>query len=101
MQGEEGGYDKAERANVLRYLVEEVGLNINQLDSDIPRHFHWGTPINYAAKHSHGARTVAWLLGKGADPTILGLDSGQDAEGIAGFEGSKETVALIQDWKRR
>jgi hypothetical protein len=95
------GYDKAERAKVLRHLVEEVGLNINQLDSDIPRHFHWGTPINYAAKSPYGARTVAWLLGKGADPTILGLNSGQDAEGIARYEGSKETVALVQDWKRR
>ncbi|KAH8696292.1 hypothetical protein BGW36DRAFT_380624 [Talaromyces proteolyticus] len=102
LQGEgEGGYGKEERAKVLRYLVEEIGLNINQLDSDSPRHFHWGTPINYAAKSRYGASTVAWLLEKGADPSILGLDSSQDAEGIAAYEGSKETVMLIQAWKRK
>ena len=27
--------------------------------------------------------TLAWLQEKGADPTITGLDSGRDAEGMA------------------
>ncbi|KAI1371277.1 hypothetical protein F4677DRAFT_315076 [Hypoxylon crocopeplum] len=100
-EGAEGFARRKERGQILRYLVEEQELDVNQMDSDIPAQMHWGTPINYAAKARHGIGVVKWLLSKGADPTIKGLDSGMDAEGIARtWAQSEEIVDLVKAWKR-
>ncbi|KAF2477448.1 uncharacterized protein BDR25DRAFT_205131, partial [Lindgomyces ingoldianus] len=62
---------KKQRELILRYLVDELRVNINQIDTDVPRgHWFYGSPINYAAKEKKGAAVVRWLLEKGADPTI-------------------------------
>ncbi|KAK8022128.1 hypothetical protein PG993_012895 [Apiospora rasikravindrae] len=69
------GGSMANRAEMVRFLVEERGLDVNGIDSDVshaPMKTHFGTPIAYAAGSLHGAKVVAWLLEKGADPTIRG-----------------------------
>ncbi|KAI1075942.1 hypothetical protein F5B20DRAFT_557623 [Whalleya microplaca] len=92
---------RRERERILRFLVEERGLNVNQMDSDVPAQMHWGTSINYAAKSRAGVGVVRWLLTKGADPTIKGLEDGSDAEGMAlTWAKSEEIMELTRNWKR-
>ncbi len=46
---------------MVKFLVEEVGLDVNGLDEE-GRPNHWGTPINYAAHASGGKEVVEYLL---------------------------------------
>ncbi|KAI0018008.1 hypothetical protein F4780DRAFT_752828 [Xylariomycetidae sp. FL0641] len=89
-----------ERARVIRYLVDDLHLDVNQMDRDIPVTFHYGTPINYASVRPGGAKVVEWLLGKGADPTIKSLEADQDAEALALSYGYHEVVEVIREWKK-
>ncbi|KAK7938117.1 uncharacterized protein PG986_014985 [Apiospora aurea] len=69
------GGKSAARAEMLRFLVEERGLDVNKIDSNVahaPEKGYFGTPIAYAAGWLHGAKVVAWLLKKGANPNIRG-----------------------------
>jgi len=96
---------KAERAAMLRYLVDELGLDVNQMDEPAPYSFlsHYGTPIHYAARWPTGAAVVKWLLEKGADPTIKNTaDPGMpwDAEHWAKVKGCDEVLKVIQEWKK-
>ncbi|KAI1398958.1 ankyrin repeat-containing domain protein [Hypoxylon fuscum] len=90
---------REERGRVLRYLVDGLRLDINQMDRDIPVTYHYGTPVNYAATRPGGAKVVRWLLDKGADPGIKSLEADQDAEGIARSNGCHEVVEAIQEWR--
>jgi len=106
---EQGGMERErvdeytrQREMIVRYLVDELKLDVNQLDTDVNRGWlHFGTPINYAARRENGARVVEWLLEKGADPRIKCLEEpGIDAERYARMCGSEEVVELILRWKR-
>ncbi|KAI5457008.1 hypothetical protein BGZ63DRAFT_395244 [Mariannaea sp. PMI_226] len=89
------------KVEMLRYLVDEVKLDVNAIDTDIPGHaWHWGPPISYAAGKPNGAAVVKWLLAKGADPTIKNLQSNADAEEVARSLGCIENAELINQWKR-
>jgi hypothetical protein len=83
---------------ILRHLVDELGLGVNAMDTDTPRGWlHYGTPINYAARHAKGVKTVEWLLSKGADPRIQSLDeSHMDAEAYARTYGCEETLEILK-----
>lgn len=60
-----------DRAEMLRYLVDKLHLDLNGLDSDTSQFEFWGTPLNYATRRGDSAvAVVKWLLTKGADPTI-------------------------------
>ncbi|KAI0005796.1 hypothetical protein F4779DRAFT_33598 [Xylariaceae sp. FL0662B] len=98
--GNEALPNHEERGRVLRYLVDGLHLDINQMDRDIPVTYHYGTPINYAAARPRGARVVKWLLDKGANPTIKSLEADQDAEGIARSNGCQGVVEVINEWKK-
>ncbi|KAI2615685.1 ankyrin repeat-containing domain protein [Hypoxylon sp. NC1633] len=89
------------RGRVLRYLVDGLRLDINQMDRDIPVTYHYGTPINYAAAQRGGAKVVRWLLDKGANPGIKSLEADQDAAEIARSNGCHEVLEVIQEWKNR
>ncbi|KAK7431851.1 hypothetical protein QQZ08_001469 [Neonectria magnoliae] len=89
-----------ERAGMLRFLVDELKLDVNAMDSDIPRHFHWGTPLCYAATKPNSEALVKWLLAKGADPSIKNTE-GIDAERVAKERNCDKIVALLQDWKSK
>ncbi|KAF2233961.1 hypothetical protein EV356DRAFT_533263 [Viridothelium virens] len=88
------------REDMLRFLVDEEGLDVNRLDSDTGRAMHWGTPINYAAQQPKGAGVLLWLLDRGADPRIPGVDGG-DAFDNAKTSGSEEIMALLAKWSDR
>lgn len=101
---------RREAGRILRYLVDELKLDVNEMDCEVrgqmPPQMHWGTPVNYAARERAGAAVVRWLLDKGADLTIGILecepDAGvyrYDAEDSAKASGSEEIVELIRKWK--
>ncbi|KAF2175310.1 hypothetical protein K469DRAFT_702328 [Zopfia rhizophila CBS 207.26] len=104
----EGDDDDAEyrqqRELILRYLVDELGLDVNQMDTDVPRgHLHYGSPLNYAAKEKNGIGVVKWLMAKGADPAIKSTDGGDlamDAEGYAAAYKCEENLEAIREWMK-
>ena len=52
---EGGDAEERRRADaMLRYLVEEQGLDVNAMDSEVPRVTNEGPPLNYAAKEPRG-----------------------------------------------
>ena len=102
---EESELDQRRRrvAEMLRFLVDEVGLDVNGMDTDTPMYrFHDGTPLNYAAKHKSGVAVVRWLLSKGADPTIPNLSgevSHWSAEQFAKAYECNEVLRVLREWK--
>ena len=90
-------------AEMLRFLVDDVGLDVNGMDTDTPMYrFHHGTPLNYAAQHKNGAAVVRWLLSKGADPTIPNLSgevSHWNAEQFAKAYECDEVLRVLREWK--
>ncbi|KAL1612955.1 hypothetical protein SLS60_001185 [Paraconiothyrium brasiliense] len=63
-------FHKKNRVEMLRYLVDELHLDVNGLDSDDQSQpSAWGTPLRYAQREREtGAAVAKWLLKKGADP---------------------------------
>ena len=51
----------AQRMVMVRYLVEEVGLDVNGMDEEGRPNFY-GTPVNYAAHSGGGKEVVEYLL---------------------------------------
>lgn len=99
---EESQVRRSERAEMLRFLVEELKLDINAMDSDVPdRAYHWGTPLFYAAVEDKGAPVVNWLLQKGARPTVDSLRGDADAERLATSLGCEENAQALRRWKQR
>ncbi|KAI8651540.1 hypothetical protein NCS55_01399300 [Fusarium keratoplasticum] len=90
---------KIAKLEMLRFLIEEVKLDVNAMDTDIPHHaHHLGTPICYAASKSNGEAVVRWLLEKGADPNIKNME-GADAEYVAKDHGCEKPLAVLKEWK--
>ncbi|RMJ18531.1 hypothetical protein CDV36_001821 [Fusarium kuroshium] len=90
---------KKAKLEMLRFLVEDVKLDVNAMDTDIPHHTrHLGTPICYAASKANGEAVVRWLLENGADPTIKNTE-GADAEYVAKDHGCEKPLAVLKEWK--
>lgn len=89
---------KQERAEMLRFLVDDLKLDINAMDTKVLRAFHWGTPLCYAATKPNGEAVAKWLLEKGADPNINNIE-GADAEYVARDHNCDKTAQLLKDWK--
>jgi hypothetical protein len=66
--------DAEARLDMVRYLIDVVGLDVNALDRPAGRRLggYWGTPICYVAEIAavkHSIRDITWLLlDRGADP---------------------------------
>ncbi|KAF7544850.1 hypothetical protein G7Z17_g9633 [Cylindrodendrum hubeiense] len=86
------------RSEMLRFLVENLKLDINAMDTEVQRPFHWGTPLCYVATKPNGEAVGKWLLEKGADPSIKNTE-GADAEYVAKDHDCDKIVALLKDWK--
>ncbi|KAI1338794.1 hypothetical protein F5Y15DRAFT_416564 [Xylariaceae sp. FL0016] len=87
------------RAEMLRFLVEEVGLDVNGVDTRRESlAYHYGTPINYAARCPKGAAVVKWLLEKGADPHVKCSAHDEDATELAKREKCDKVVAVLEKW---
>jgi len=85
-----------ESERMASYLVNELELDVNASEPDIPWHF--GTPINHAAAQKDGAKVVRWLLGKGADPKKKG-EVGMDAEAFAKAHLCNEVLEVLKQWR--
>ncbi|KAG7005185.1 hypothetical protein G7Y79_00021g050520 [Physcia stellaris] len=105
-----GGEGGGERMALVKYLVEELGCDVNALDVEPGKQFpnHWGTPMGYAVHVSHGGgpgrgrEVVGFLLEKGADPTIKDCWDGNSPLDKArkGFAG-KAVIEVLEEWERR
>jgi hypothetical protein len=90
--------------DILRYLVRDMKLDVNALDTDVPRGIHYcGTPLNYAAKEKRGAGVVKWLLENGADCNIKSLGGNgepeMDAKGYAEWMGCTRVLETLKAWR--
>lgn len=83
------------RGEMLRYLVDELRLDVNASDSDVAKSNHHGTPLNYAVRQREGAAVVQWLLQKGANPSLKGLDSTMTPSEIAESHGFADIVEVF------
>ncbi|KAL9622403.1 MAG: hypothetical protein Q9160_003247 [Pyrenula sp. 1 TL-2023] len=93
--------EERRRADVmLRYLVEQQGLDVNAMDSEVPRVMYEGPPLNYAAKERRGAKVVRWLLEMGADPELKSLYDGCGALAKARSCKCEEVVSSLEAWER-
>ncbi|RYO75315.1 hypothetical protein DL764_010485 [Monosporascus ibericus] len=59
-----------DRIPMMTYLVHDLGLDVNASDDGTVSPYAWGTPLHHAVAWAHVDR-VRWLLGNGADPTLL------------------------------
>ncbi|KAI1130172.1 hypothetical protein F5Y10DRAFT_236381 [Nemania abortiva] len=89
------------KAELLIYLVNERGLDVNAVDEHVPPEKYLltpcATPISYAARCPKGAPVVRWLLEKGADPTLKG-GSTRDAIEHARESKCDEVLAVMEEW---
>jgi hypothetical protein len=85
---------------MVRYLVDELGLDVNQMDSEKPRGNHYGTPICYAAvEPCQCTEVVKFLLERGADPFIKGFTITQcDAFLWAKGRGNTKVLEILEEW---
>ncbi|KAJ3549226.1 hypothetical protein NM208_g622 [Fusarium decemcellulare] len=92
---------RRERAEMLLFLVDEMKLDINAMDSVVAnRAYHWGTPLCYAAVQEKGASVVRWLLEKGAQPMVKIAQNVADSEMLAKTTGCRENARILREWKQ-
>ncbi|CAI7671447.1 unnamed protein product [Penicillium pancosmium] len=83
-----------EHMNMLRFLVDEIGWDVNQLDEDT--NMSHGPPLWWAIQNSKGGeKAVRFLLERGADPSVNGMDLFKDAE----ERGNQGVLEVLQEWK--
>ncbi|KAH7148330.1 ankyrin repeat-containing domain protein [Dactylonectria macrodidyma] len=88
-----------ERIEMLRFLVDNLGLDVNAYDAKIAVYQEeFGTPLHYAASRECGEAVVKWLLNRGAKPTIKNKQ-GVDVEDHAKARNFEKIVGIIQGWK--
>ncbi|KAL9098984.1 MAG: hypothetical protein Q9163_005453 [Psora crenata] len=90
------------RMEMVRFLVEQVGCDVNALDTDTPLPMHFGTPLAYAARvHGGGKEVVTFLLEKGADPRIKDCWGGHNALTLAESRENKDVLDLLTERVQR
>jgi hypothetical protein len=88
-----------ERMKVVEYLLDQMGIDINKMDTDGKLPNHWGPPISYAAKERTGAEMVRYLLERGADPYIKDCWGDHNAFSLAEFYKNEEVMQVLREWK--
>lgn len=76
----------ATRMAIVEHLVDDVGLDVNAMDTEGQMPNYWGTPLNYAvhaAQSGNGDEVVRFLLDQGANPFIKDCWGIHDAFGYA------------------
>lgn len=85
---------------MVRYLVDELGLDVNAVDTVEKMPNHWGSPLCYAAHTGADAREVGvFLLERGADPLVRDCWDGFDAFGLAERIGNKGFLEMLREWE--
>lgn len=87
------------RMAMVEYLVDDLGLDVNLMDTDGQMPNHWGTPLCYAAQSGHGGEDVVrFLLDRGADPFIKDCWGILDAFGNAKRSRNAQISDLLSAW---
>ena len=86
------------RMEMVKFLVEELKIDVNALGTEAPRPLYFGPPLAYAVRvRKCREEVVRYLLEKGADPTIsdvYGLDALMNAE-----DAQNDRVAeMLRKW---
>ena len=68
---------------MVKYLVNELGLDVNAIDCEGPWPNHWVSPICYTCHGDEGGEAVRFQLDRGADPSIKDYLGIHDAFAIA------------------
>ena len=74
-----------QRLKMVRFLVEEVGLDVNAMDEEGRPNFY-GTPINYAAHASGGKEVVEYLLDVSSSKSLTLVFEGAAFRGVCLFK---------------
>jgi hypothetical protein len=98
---EGAGYDSGPRFEMVKYCVEELGLDVNAMDSMEDRPDHWGTPLCYATHWASGGRDIVrYLLDHGADPSLPSPRTPHlDAFGNAKLSHNSEIMEVLEEWE--
>lgn len=89
------------RMAMVKYLVDEVGLDVNGLDTDEKLPNHWGTPLCYAIQIlGDMEEVVTFLLDRGADPWIEDCWGGRNAVTLAEFYKRDQIAQLLREKRR-
>ncbi|KAL4898713.1 hypothetical protein BDV59DRAFT_197592 [Aspergillus ambiguus] len=86
------------RMEMLRYLVDELRLDVNQMDADTALPDHSGSPLCYAIWPRGGTQAVQFLLDRGADPSLHGPDGGPNAFEKASLERNEDVQNIMKEW---
>lgn len=90
------------RMAMVKYLVDDVGLDVNALDTDEPIPDHWGTPLCYAARwHQDHEDVVRFLLERGADPSIKDVYGNHNAFSRAKFSKNHGVEQVLTEWREK
>ena len=90
------------RMAMVKYLVLELGFNVNALDSEEERFNDWGTPLCYAAQvNGDNVEVVRFLLEQGADPYIKDQWGMRDAFGVAERSKNVRFSELLRGWEKK
>lgn len=89
---------QAIRMAMVKYLVDELGLDVNAMDCEGKWPNHWGTPLCYACRCDNGGEVVRFLLDRGADPSIKDCWGMHNALDIAGKEKDGQVSELLRAW---
>jgi hypothetical protein len=87
------------RMEMMQYLVEEIGLDMNQLDAEESMGNFWGTPLCYATRSPFDeAEVVRFLLEKGANPYIKErMDGYHDAFSYAKEANNAKILEVLEE----
>lgn len=87
------------RMAMVKYLMDDLGIDVNTMDTDGQMPDHWGTPLCYAARAECGGEDVVrFLLDRGADPFIKDCWGIHDAFGVAENSRNAEISELLRAW---
>jgi hypothetical protein len=88
------------RMAMVEYLVDNLGLDVNALDTEGQLPNHWGTPLCYAARYQRGSKEVVrFLLSRGADPSIKDCWGIHDAFSFAEFTKNSTVIEVLREWR--
>ena len=83
---------------MVKYLFDELGLDVNAMDCEGQWPNHWATPLCYACGGDDGGKVVRFLLDRGADPSIKDCWGIHDALDIAESTKNAKVSEMLHAW---
>ncbi|KAL9629919.1 MAG: hypothetical protein Q9164_006663 [Protoblastenia rupestris] len=90
------------RMAMVRFLADEVGCGVNDMDTGEKIPNFWGTPICYAVHAGEGGdEVVKFLLERGADPYVKDCWGSFDAFRLAEMVRNERVLRVLREWEMR